>query len=137
MSGQINEVRKSQNRLIAIQLSSCRISSLWTSLMGDSWTLRGRHLEDILDLCQLVTLKGIPWVRQYTKYVGMGRMPMITRAIIASSPHDGYCRSTSFDCGEMGKRFRTSEFPEEEGYGRERWEGNWGEGLMSPQGVRK
>lgn len=56
---------------------------------------------------------------------------MIIRVIIASSFYDGYCRSIFFDCGEMGKRFRISEFLEEEGYGRERWEGNWGEGLMS------
>lgn len=36
-------------------------------------------------------------------YMGMGRMTVRERAIIESTPHDGYCRSVSFDCGEMGR----------------------------------
>lgn len=52
-------------------------------------------------------------MRQYTKYVGMGRMAMRDRTISRRCAHGGYCRSISFDCGEMGKGFRTLKLPEE------------------------
>lgn len=36
----------------------------------------------------------------------MGRMTMGKKLNNMNSPHDGYCRTISFDCGEMGKGFR-------------------------------
>lgn len=84
---------------------------MWTSLLGFGW-IKGKDLKDIIGLPWLVEVKEILWARQYTKYAGMGRMIMRKRAIITSSAHDGYCRRTSFDCGKMGKEFRTLRFPE-------------------------
>lgn len=71
-------------------------------------------MEAVIGLSLLLGLKGILCMRQYTKYAGMGRMTMAKRVIIKSSAHGGYGRSTSFDCGEMGKRFRISKSPREE-----------------------
>ena len=97
--------------------------------MGVSWTLMGRDLEDITGLSQRVEVTGIPWVRQYTKYVGMGRMTMSKRAIIANSPHDGYRRTTSFDCGEMERVSEHQSSHKTKDCGRGGSEGNQGRGL--------
>lgn len=84
----MNEVRQSYNRLIS-NLSPHRISYFWTSLTGVGW-IKGKDLEDIIGLPWLVGLKGILWVRQYAKYVWMGKITVRKRAIVARSPNDGY-----------------------------------------------
>lgn len=81
--------------------------------MGVRRIFRDRDVEDMTDLFELEDLKGMGWVRLYTKYMGTGRMTRRDRTIIMGSIQNGNCRSTSFDCGEKGKGFRTSKLPEE------------------------
>ena len=87
--------------------------------MGVSWSLMGRALEGIIGLSLLVELEGVPWVKQYTKCMGMGRMTVSERATNVNSPHDGYCRTTSFDCGEMGKDSECRSSQKRKDWGRE------------------
>lgn len=89
----------------------------------------GRTLEGIIGLSLLVELEGVPWVKQYTKCMGMGRMTVSERATNVNSPHDGYCRTTSFDCGEMGKDSECRSSQKRKDWGRGGSEENQGRGL--------
>lgn len=54
--------------------------------------IRGdRDVEDMTDLFELEDLKGMRWVRLYTKYMGTGRMTMKDRIIIMRCIQDGNC----------------------------------------------
>lgn len=75
--------------------------------MGIRGILRGGDLGGVQGLFKLMGLKGMPWVRQYKKYVGIGSMTPRETAPSKRRHHVEYRRITSFDCGEMGKRIRT------------------------------
>lgn len=62
-----------------------------------SWSLSSGRLQDG------VALKGIPRVRQYAKYAGMGMRTKTDSPAIRTKDHTGKTRTTSFDYGETQK----------------------------------